>query len=470
MPPLVPVIPENITVHLGSPDSNAQNVTLPFKDYIKNVASSEIYPTWPESAIRANIYAQISFALNRVYTEYYRSRGYPFDITNSTATDQSFVNGRDFFENISKIVDEIFNSYIRRQGFIEPLFAAYCDGDRVTCNGLSQWGTVTLAEQGYTPYQILQYYYGEDIDIVRNAPVAGITASLPDVPLRRGISGNEVQLLQIRLNRIAKNFPAIPKIYPTDGFFGIETENAVREFQSVFGLTEDGVVGPATWYEIQAIYNAVKRLNEVTSEGLTLSEVSTQYPSQLSLGMSGIGVRVLQYYLAYIAEFVNTVPPINVDGEFGETTRNAVLAFQRTYGLPETGIVDLLTWNSIYNIYLGLIRSVSPFYQEGVVIPFPGTILRPGDSGEFVRVMQEYLNYIGTTYTEIPTINVDGIYGNATLAAVTAFMDVFGLSGRRGPVTSVVWDAIASVYDDIYNGNQKSVGQYPGYNIGTEEA
>lgn len=468
MPPLTPVIPETVTVHLGPPESNAQNVTVSFKDYIKNVASSEIFPTWPENAIRANVYAQISFALNRIYTEFYRSQGYPFDITNSTATDQSFVNGRDIFENISQIVDDIFNSYIRRQGFIEPLFAAYCDGDRVTCNGLSQWGTVTLAEEGRTPYEILQYYYGDDIDIVENAPVAGITASLPSVPLRRGLSGNEVQLLQIRLNRIAKNFPAIPKVYPTDGFFGAETENAVREFQSIFGLTEDGIVGPATWYEIQYIYNAVKRLNEISSEGLTLSEISTQYPSQLSLGMSGVGVRVLQYYLSYIGEFVNSVPPIAVDGDFGEATRDAVLAFQRTYGLPETGVVDLLTWNSIYNVYLGLIRSISPFYREGVVIPFPGTILRPGDSGDFVRVLQEYLNYIGTTYTEIPRINVDGIYGNATLAAVTAFMDIFGLSGRRGPVTSVVWDAIADVYEDIFNGNQKSEGQYPGYDVGTE--
>ena len=468
MPPLIPVIPETITVHLGAPSENAQNVTISFKDYIKNVASSEIFPTWPENAIRANIYAQISFALNRIYTEFYRSQGYAFDITNSTATDQSFVNERDIFENISQIVDDIFNSYIRRQGFIEPLFAAYCDGDRVTCNGLSQWGTVTLAEQGNTPYEILQYYYGDDIDIVENAPVAGITGSLPAVPLRRGLSGNEVQLLQIRLNRIAKNFPAIPKVYPTDGFFGTETENAVREFQSIFGLTEDGIVGPATWYEIQYIYNAVKRLNEITSEGLTLSEISTQYPSQLSLGMSGVGVRVLQYYLAYIAEFVNSVPPIAVDGDFGEATRDAVLAFQRTYGLPETGVVDLLTWNSIYNVYLGFIRSISPFYRDGVVIPFPGTILRPGDSGDFVRVLQEYLNYIGTTYTEIPRINVDGIYGNATLAAVTAFMDLFGLAGRRGPVTSIVWDAIADVYEDIYNGNQRSEGQYPGYDIGME--
>ena len=167
----LPVIPETITVHLGEPDEPAQNVTLPFMDYIMNVASSEIYPTWPEEAIRANMYAQISFALNRVYTEYYRSRGYDFDITNSTRYDQYFVNGRDIFENIQRIAGDIFNDYIRRRGAIEPLFAQYCNGTTVTCNGLSQWGSVDLANAGYTPYRILTNYYGDNIDIITNTPV-----------------------------------------------------------------------------------------------------------------------------------------------------------------------------------------------------------------------------------------------------------------------------------------------------------
>ena len=167
----LPFIPAEITVHLGPPDTPAPNVTLPFAEYIANVASSEIYPTWPENAIRANIYAQISFALNRIYTEFYRSRGYDFDITNSTATDQSFVNGRDIFENISRITDELFNDYISRRGNVEPLFAQYCDGREVSCNGLSQWGSVTLAENGMTPYEILRYYYGDDININTNTPI-----------------------------------------------------------------------------------------------------------------------------------------------------------------------------------------------------------------------------------------------------------------------------------------------------------
>ena len=217
-----PVIPETVTVHLGRPEQAASNVTVSFPDYIKNVASSEIYPTWPESALRANIYAQISFALNRIYTEFYRSRGYDFDITNSTAFDQFFVPNRDIFENVSQIVDEIFNSYVVRQGSVEPLFTQYCNGTTSTCDGLSQWGTVPLANDGLTPYEILQTFYGNDIDIVTNVPVAAVTASVPPRPLRLGSTGNDVQSIQVRLNRISTNYPAIPKIEPANGVFAQE--------------------------------------------------------------------------------------------------------------------------------------------------------------------------------------------------------------------------------------------------------
>ncbi|MBQ5801063.1 MAG: peptidoglycan-binding protein [Clostridia bacterium] len=462
----LPFIPETVTVHLGAPNESAKNVTVYFPDYIKNVASSEIYPTWPENAIRANVYAQISFALNRIYTEYYRVRGYPFDITNSTAIDQSFVYGRDIFENVSQIVDDIFNSYIRRQGSVEPLFAQYCDGIEVSCEGLSQWGTVTLAENGLLPYQILQYYYGDDINIVTNAPIENIEGSAPAVPLRYGFSGPDVQRVQIRLNRISNNYPAIPKIYPADGVFGQETENAVTEFQRVFNLTPDGIVGNNTWYRIEYIYNSVKRLNELNSEGLTLSEVSSQYPNELRIGDVGVGVFALQYYLNYIANFVNTVPSIRTDRIFGTETENAVKAFQSTYGLAVTGVVDEVTWNSIYNVYLGLLSSVPIEYREGVIIPFPGVILRQGASGDDVRVLQEYLNYIATVYTEIPRVSVTGNYGSATAGAVTAFQRLFGVdSGREGVVGSLTWDAITDVYEDIYRGNQASEGQFPGYTI-----
>ena len=267
-----PIVPEFITVHLGAPDSAAANVTVSFPDYIKNVASSEVYPTWPENAIRANIYAQISFALNRVYTEHYPSLGYDFDITNSTAYDQSFVNGREIFENISRIVDEIFNSYIRRENSVEPLFASYCNGTTVTCDGLSQWGSVSLAEQGLTPYDILKNYYGDNIELVTDAPIANIEPSLPAGPIKLGYYGNNVRFIQVRLNRISANYPSIPKIQPVDGIYGPETEAAVKEFQRIFNLTQDGIVGPATWYKIQFVFNSVKRLSEIQSEGVLISE------------------------------------------------------------------------------------------------------------------------------------------------------------------------------------------------------
>ncbi|MEG2597769.1 MAG: spore cortex-lytic protein, partial [Oscillospiraceae bacterium] len=208
-----PSIPEYITVHLGAPnDRNARNIQVPFDYYIKNVASSEIYPTWPENAIRANVYAQISYALNRVYTEFYRSKGYDFDITNSTQYDQSFVEGRDIFQNISEIVDDIFNDYVVKQGSVEPYFTQYCNGTTVTCEGLSQWGTVKLAKEGLTPYEILQRYYGDDVDIIFNAPIAANIPSYPGIPLKRGSVGEEVRTIQRQLNRIGKNYPSISSI------------------------------------------------------------------------------------------------------------------------------------------------------------------------------------------------------------------------------------------------------------------
>lgn len=463
--PELPYIPEYITVHLGPPDSPAQNVTVPFNEYIKNVASSEIYPTWPESAIRANIYAQISFALNRIYTEYYRSRGYDFDITNSTAYDQSFVNGRDIFENISRIVDEIFTDYISRQGTVEPLFAQYCDGTNVTCDGLSQWGTVELANQGLTPYEILTNYYGNDININRDTPIRPIEGSAPLRPLRPGDAGEDVRTVQLRLNRISQNYPSIPKIYPVDGVYTYEMLNAVREFQRIFDLTPDGIIGNATWYKILQIYNAVKRLNELDSEGLELSEVEKVFPEELSLGDTGVYVRVAQYYLAVIAQNLDTVPEIDIDGIFGPRTEAAVKAFQRDYGLPETGIIDERTWNDMYNVYRGIVESTPEYYTGVPVAPYPGFVLSIGMRGNEVRLLQEYLAKLSEVYPEIPQIAVDGVFGPATRSAVMAAQQLFGL-----PVTGIVfaltWDAITSAYQDVISGETAAEGQYAGYTLG----
>lgn len=403
MPPVVPYVPQQITVHLGSPSSNAANVTVSFSDYVKNVASSEIYPTWDESALRANIYAIVSFALNRVYTEFYRSRGYDFDITNSTAIDQYFVNGRNFFDNISRIVDELFNDYLRRPGFVEPLAAKFCNGTTVTCEGLSQWGSQNLAQQGYNSTQILRSYYG-NVEIVPNAPIRGITSSYPGTPLRRGSSGPSVVTLQVALNRIAQSYPAIPKIANVDGIYGSRTESSVRAFQRIFNLTPDGIVGPATWYAVVRLYTAVTRLSELRSQGQQFYSINWSPPNALQVGSTGDKVRLLQYMLSILASYISYIPSVTIDGTYGPATRAAVLAAQRLFGLPETGVVDARTWDEIYDQYsgiestslrsgetfpgqgqlsipastLGRGRSATPYSRSSTMRQFPGTDLSMG--------------------------------------------------------------------------------------------
>jgi len=398
MPTVIPYVPQQITVHLGAPTASAANVTVSFSDYVKNVASSEIYPTWEESALRANILAIVSFALNRVYTEFYRSRGYDFDITNSTAYDQYFVNGRSFFENISQLVDELFNDFLRRPGFVEPLAAKFCNGTTVTCEGLSQWGSQNLALQGYNSTQILRSYYG-NVEIVNDATIQGITSSYPGTPLRRGSSGPNVVVVQVELNRISQNYPAIPKLAAVDGIYGSRTEASVRVFQQVFGLEADGIVGKATWYALVRIYTAVTALSELRSQGQQFYAISWAYPSALQPGSSGDKVRHLQYMLSVLSAYIPQIPSIAVDGIFGTDTRNAVIAAQRWFGLPETGIVNETTWDRIYDQFSGIenttlrnretfpyangrngsVASRSRYSQSSTITQFPGRDLQMGN-------------------------------------------------------------------------------------------
>lgn len=463
--PVLPVIPSYVTVHLGPPDSDVPNVTVPFVDYIKNVASSEIYPTWPESAIRANIYAQISFALNRIFTAYYRSRGYNFDITNSIGIDQSFVNGRDIFDNISNIVDEIFNDYVVMGDSVEPYFTAYCDGREIVCNGLQQWDTVALAEQGLTPLEILKRFYGNDISIVTNAPIGDRISAWDGITLSFGSIGNSVQQIQIRLNRISKNFSAIPKISPVNGVFDTETENAVKEFQRAFDLNVDGIVGKETWYAIQRTYGAVKRLNDLASEGLKREEVTGIFNSFLSEGDTGSEVYELQYLLALIAEYNNEISSPQIDGIFGEGTKASVEEFQRAYGLNVDGEVGIDDWDRMYREYVGILESLPDGFFASTTLPYGGTVLRLGSSGSDVRALQEYLNYISNTYTSIPKLDVDGIFGIGTQAAVLEYKRIFDLD--PSPIVSAsTWESITSTYRDLYDGNSTSIGQFPGNNLG----
>lgn len=444
----LPYIPETITVHLGLPDQPAENVTVNFSDYIKNVASSEIYPTWPESAIRANIYAQISYALNRVYTEWYRSKGYDFDITNTTQYDQYFVKDREVFENISRIVDEIFNNYVVREGSVSPLFTAYCNGTTSRCDGLSQWGTVTLAEQGYTPLEILQFYYGDDIAIIKNAPIRPNVESYPGFPLKLGSSGNEVKTIQQQLNRIADAYPSIPKINDPDGIFGAQTEAAVKRFQNIFNLAQDGIVGKSTWYRIKNVYNGVKKLAELTAENLTFDEVEPIYPSLLKEGMSGDYIKTLQYYLNIVAYFYPQIPNIDVDGYFGPKTKEAVIAFQEMFGLVPDGIVGRDTWKALSSAYKTSINSIPEEYKSEAEIVYPGYVLSEGITNDDVRRLQTFLEKISQAYPSIPSVTVDGVFGEKTKEAVSAIQRIYGIpvSGVAGPVT---WGLIINLYNGI---------------------
>ena len=374
---ITPYVPSNITVHMGAPNEPAENITVSFADYVKNVTSSEIYPTWEQAAIEANILAITSFALNRVYTEFYRGQGYPFDITAVTATDQKFIKGQTVFENIGQLVDEMFNDYLRKEGFIEPLSSKFCNGTTTLCDGLSQWGSQELAEAGYSTQEILRYYYGDDIEVVYDAPIQDIEESYPGTPLRLGSVGEDVVVVQASINRIAQDYPAIPKISPVTGIYNEQTEASVKRFQEIFGLTPDGIVGKATWYRLARIYVAVTDLAQLVSEGQQFTSVSFAFPGTLREGDRGEDVKVLQYMLSVVAEFNKAIPFVAIDGIFGASTTAAVKAFQRSVGLTDDGIVGRQTWEDLYNEFVGIDEALR---DNNINFPYNETASIPATS------------------------------------------------------------------------------------------
>ena len=454
------IIPKNITVHLGKPAASARNVTVSFRDYIANVASSEVYPTWPEQALRANIHCQISLALNRIYTEWYPSKGYTFNITNSTSYDQYYVHGRTVFDVMVRITDDIFNTYLRKRGTVNPYYSEYCDGKSVTCPGLKQWGTVTLANQGRTALQILRYYYGSDIEIVRTNNIQSIPQSYPGSPLRQGDSGTAVFTLQRQLNRITKDYPFLGKL-TVDGVFGSRMAATVKAFQKQFNLTADGVVGRQTWYKISYIYVSVKDLAELTSEGEvssgTLSD-GTWGGTVLRTGSTGSAVEQLQFWLNTLAQYESSIPSLTVDGVYGSGTASAVRAFQRKYGLTVDGVVGRNTWTELYDQF----RSIQS--DNGTPNAYPGTALREGASGQNVRLVQFWLKIARTVYPSLSNVTVDGRFGSATAAAVRRFQRYFGLTAD-GVVGRTTWQKLYEVYNDIANkllSSSLRPGEYPG--------
>lgn len=456
-----PFIPEYITVHLGRPSNTAaKNVTIRFADYIKNVCCSEIYPTWPVEALKANIYAQISLALNRVFTEWYRSRGYDYDITNSTAYDQYFVPGRNIYDNINILVNDIFNIYLRKPGRVEPFYAEYCNGTTATCPGMSQWGSYELAQGGATAAQILNNYYGE-LEFVETDDIRGTEESYPGYPLREGSSGEAVRTLQLQLVRIAINYPSIPLI-TADGVFGPDTTQAVRKFQQIFNLTQDGIVGKGTWYQISRIYVGIKKLAELTSEGERSDYGIQEYPgTPLRRGSQGIEVVELQYYLSIIAEYNENISQLSIDGRYGASTEQAVRNFQKEYVLPVDGVVGKVTWDKIIDIFGGIKENVNvPGTGLGTRL-YPGNPVSFGDAGTNVRYIQQILNAISGTYPQIPAVTVDGEFGAATQRSVIRFQQLFGLAAD-GVVGRNTWNELNSVYRQTQDNSSIVVRPFPG--------
>lgn len=437
------VIPEYVTVHLGSPTSSAANVRVLFTDYIKNVASSEIYPTWPKAALESNIYAQISFTLNRIYTEWYRSRGYDFDITNSTAYDHYFVNGRNIFDTISDVVDEIFNEYISKKSYKEPLLAQYCNGTTVTCSGLSQWGSVSYANNGETAMKILTRYYGSDIEVRTSNEVQGIPQSYPGTALRIGDSGESVKEIQKQLNRIRKNYPAIPEIVNESGEFNESTKNSVKAFQKIFSLTQDGIVGKQTWYKISQIYVGVKKLAELDSEGEAITIPSVLPTEVLKLGSQGENVKIAQYLLICISAFYDDVSHTELNGIYNSKMYDAVVSFQRRFGLSVDGIIGNQTWAMLNEVY----KDIEPYILDaaGKFIKYPGHVIKKGKKGDDVKQIQVWINGIHNKYNFIPFLNVDGAFGDKTKEAIMKFQRWTGLV-EDGLVGSLTWNKLFEIY------------------------
>lgn len=412
----------------------------------------------------ANVHVIVTFALNRVYTEWYRSRGFNFDITNSTSYDQYYRDGAQIFENVSKIVDGIFNTYARRIGFQNPFFTAFCNGTTATCNGLSQWGTVALANQGLAPLQILHYYYPDDLELVTSNNITGITESFPGTSLRIGSSGEAVRRMQNYLNRIRVNYPLIPLISNPNGTFGEDTAQAVRTFQRAFNLDADGIIGRSTWNKISFIFVSVARLAELNSEGIR-ETIGTNPPNVvLSQGSRGGHVLELQFILNSIAPFYDTVPPVIQDSVFGAVVKNAVIEFQKTFNLNPDGVVGPATWNKLYSVYRGIDKNVPvppvETFPPEASQEFPGTPLTIGSTGASVRLIQSYLNTIRAVYPSIPLLIVDGVFGNETRKAVTAFQNQF-LLAPSGIVDLATWNYIMEQFKLVTAGNSVSL-EYPG--------
>ena len=437
------LIPTYITIRLGTPSNNAaRNVRVPFVEYVANVASSEIFATWPIASLEANIHAITTFALNRVFTEWYPSRGFNFNITNSTQFDQFFVYGRNIFQNLLEISARIFNQYVHRIGLANPMFTTY-RANACGANCLSQWGTVTLANQGQNALQILRHFYGSDVTITTSNNVQDIRSPYPGTPMRLGDESRYVQLMQQHLNRIRQNFPAIPLIANENGVFGTDTQAAVREFQRINGLNPDGVIGPATWNRITQVWVGVTRLADINSEGVRIGIGLTPPNVVLRSGSNNNNVRQLQWLLNYIGQYYPVIPgDLTVDGRFGPRTENSVREFQRNFGLTPDGVVGPATWNKLYEVFRRIqVTSPDPAPipvppQPPTPTPPPVNPIGPDRFWGTVRTMGGNLNQRSAPSTTAPIV---GVIPNGSKLQVTGENNGFyfvSFNGRTGWVSS----------------------------------
>lgn len=454
------VFPGQITVHLGPPDSMADNITIPFYEYILNVASSELSPHWPENLLCADIYVIISLALNRIYSSLYPSLGYEFDITSSPEYDQKFIRGRETYCNISALAGTLMGSYITRRPAVGPL-EAYLPRDNET-----QAYAFELANRGYSPIEILKRLYGNDISIIKNVPLEGCKAPETGFPIMIGSRSPGIARIQIILNRISDCFPTIPKIPNIDGIYGESTADAVAELKRVTGLLSDnqkdnGILGRSEWCAMMQLYQSIINLEKSGPVPRVASDT-------IAYGDEGPDVAALQRMIGCLSCFYCGVRRPEVDGIFGDETLNSLIDAQRALGVTPDGIAGHETIDALRAAIRGAYRATPGDFADCDCTEFLGEELRLGSEGEVVAELQRYLSDISSRLPDLPPIAVTGYFGNHTRASVLAAQKLLDLR-QTGNVDAETWDAIASLWSDLQRGSRLHPGQFPGYTLCCKE-